>query len=148
MLSMRPAATALRTKRTQRVAGRSAVKRPCPATSAGSSSRRMARPTHVVPAPFAIWRLACAVMAGFSLRSMFQRPAHHRAHQVATVFAGGLMILKRIDRACRGVRGGAEHGIARRLAVKRSFCFGNAPRTWLGAAKADARFGNLAAFQP
>ena len=41
MLSMRPAATGLRTKRTQCAAGRSAVKRPWPVTSAGSSSRRI-----------------------------------------------------------------------------------------------------------
>jgi hypothetical protein len=42
---IRPAATELRTKRTQHAAGRSPVKRPLPATSAGSSSRRIERPT-------------------------------------------------------------------------------------------------------
>src|ERR1700733_9545068 len=46
---MRPEATGLRTKRTQSVAARSAVKRPRPVTSAGSSSRRMARPTQGIP---------------------------------------------------------------------------------------------------
>src|ERR1700675_997195 len=51
MPTMRPDATGLRTKRTQRAALRSPVKRPRPATSAGSSSRRMARPTHFIPEP-------------------------------------------------------------------------------------------------
>src|SRR3984957_11579761 len=51
MPTMRPEATGLRTKRTQRAALRSPVKRPRPATSAGSSSRRMARPTHFIPEP-------------------------------------------------------------------------------------------------
>src|SRR5580693_4745617 len=51
MPTMRPDATGLRTKRTQRAALRSPVKRPRPATSAGSSSRRMARPTHFSPEP-------------------------------------------------------------------------------------------------
>src|ERR1700719_4715888 len=51
MPTMRPEATGLRTKRTQRAALRSPVKRPGPATSAGSSSRRMARPTHFIPEP-------------------------------------------------------------------------------------------------
>src|SRR6202166_3056418 len=51
MPTMRPEATGLRTKRTQKAALRSPVKRPRPATSAGSSSRRMARPTHFIPEP-------------------------------------------------------------------------------------------------
>src|ERR1700675_500907 len=51
MPTMRPDATGLRTKRTQRAALRSPVNRPRPATSAGSSSRRMARPTHFIPEP-------------------------------------------------------------------------------------------------
>src|SRR3984893_15500939 len=59
MLTMRPEATVLRTKRTQKAALRSPVKRPRPATSAGSSSRRMARPTHFIPEP-----AVAPVMAG------------------------------------------------------------------------------------
>src|ERR1700720_1773315 len=59
MPTMRPDATGLRTKRTQRAALRSPVKRPRPATSAGSSSRRMARPTHFIPEP-----AVAPVMAG------------------------------------------------------------------------------------
>src|ERR1700731_1956732 len=59
MPTMRPEATGLRTKRTQRAALRSPVKRPRPATSAGSSSRRMARPTHFIPEP-----AVAPVMAG------------------------------------------------------------------------------------
>src|SRR5580704_14626324 len=51
MPTMRPEATGLRMKRTQRAALRSPVNRPWPATSAGSSSRRMARPTHFIPEP-------------------------------------------------------------------------------------------------
>src|SRR5580704_2721727 len=51
MPTMRPDATGLRTKRTHRAALRWPVKRPRPATSAGSSSRRMARPTHFIPEP-------------------------------------------------------------------------------------------------
>src|SRR5580692_1179960 len=51
MPTMRPDATGLRTKRTHWAALRSPVKRPRPATSAGSSSRRMARPTHFIPEP-------------------------------------------------------------------------------------------------
>src|SRR5580704_8347377 len=51
MPTMRPEATGLRMKRTQRAALRSPVNRPRPATSAGSSSRRMARPTHFIPEP-------------------------------------------------------------------------------------------------
>src|SRR4051812_11396660 len=46
-----PAAMGLRTKRTQWLAGRSAVNRPAPATSAGSSTRRIERPTQVEPEP-------------------------------------------------------------------------------------------------
>src|ERR1700730_746045 len=45
---MRPAATGLRTNRTHFAAARSPVKRPCPVTSAGSSTRRMDRPTQPV----------------------------------------------------------------------------------------------------
>src|ERR1700722_8183386 len=59
MPTMRPEATGLRMKRTQRAALRSPVKRPRPATSAGSSSRRMARPTHFIPGP-----AVAPVMAG------------------------------------------------------------------------------------
>src|ERR1700682_325191 len=51
MPTMRPEATGLRIKRTQRAALRSPVNRPRPATSAGSSNRRMARPTHFIPEP-------------------------------------------------------------------------------------------------
>ena len=51
MPTMRPEATGLRMKRTQWAALRSPVNRPRPATSAGSSSRRMARPTHFIPEP-------------------------------------------------------------------------------------------------
>ena len=46
--TMRPAATELRTKRTYCAAGRSPVKRQTPVTSAGSSSRRIERPTQVM----------------------------------------------------------------------------------------------------
>src|SRR4029077_452610 len=49
--TMRPEARGLRMNRTQRAASRSPVNRPRPATSAGSSSRRMARPTHFIPEP-------------------------------------------------------------------------------------------------
>src|SRR5215468_6268059 len=42
---IRPDATELLTKRTQRAAGRSPVNRPWPATSVGSSRRRIERPT-------------------------------------------------------------------------------------------------------
>src|SRR3954451_20566858 len=49
---MRPAATELRTNRTQRAAGRSPVKRPLPATSAGSSTRRIERPPQPRPSTF------------------------------------------------------------------------------------------------
>ncbi len=52
MLSIVPAAFGLRTKRTQCAAGRSAVKRPCPLTKAGSSSRLIARPTQFHPGAF------------------------------------------------------------------------------------------------
>src|SRR6266511_5719532 len=41
---IRPEATELLTKRTQRAAGRSPVNRPWPATSVGSSRRRIERP--------------------------------------------------------------------------------------------------------
>ena len=51
ILSMRPAATGLRTNRTRCAAGRSAVKRPRPVSSAGSSTRRIERPTQVRPEP-------------------------------------------------------------------------------------------------
>src|SRR5690348_15867199 len=51
ILTMRPEATGLRTKRTKCAAARSAVKRPRPRTSAGSSRRRRARPTHFIPEP-------------------------------------------------------------------------------------------------
>src|SRR5580704_2781185 len=51
MPTMLPEATGLRTNRTQRAELRSPVKRPRPVTSAGSSSRRMARPTHFIPEP-------------------------------------------------------------------------------------------------
>ena len=54
-----PAAIGERTKRTQCTAARSAVKRPWPVTRAGSSSRRMARPTHFIPEP-----AVAPVMAG------------------------------------------------------------------------------------
>src|ERR1700686_3608251 len=60
MPTMRPDATGLRIKRTQWGAWRSPVKRPRPATSAGSSSRRMARPTHFIPEP-----AVAPVMAGY-----------------------------------------------------------------------------------
>ena len=73
---------ALRTKRTQCAAGRSAVKRPCPVISAGSSSRRMARPTQVMPEP-----LVCA--RSCQLRPL-QRAPHHGAHQIAPVIRRGL----------------------------------------------------------
>src|SRR5580704_8906303 len=59
MPTMRPEATGLRMKRTQRAALRSPVNRPRPATSAGSSNRRMARPTHFIPEP-----AVAPVMAG------------------------------------------------------------------------------------
>src|SRR5262249_56537198 len=42
---LRPEATALLTNRTHRAAGRSPVNRPWPATSVGSSRRRIERPT-------------------------------------------------------------------------------------------------------
>src|SRR5580692_9851291 len=62
MPRMRPEATGLRMKRNQRAALRSPVKRPRPATSAGSSSRRMARPTHFIPepavAPVIVWHFS------------------------------------------------------------------------------------------
>src|SRR5580704_6687921 len=64
MPTMRPEATGLRRKRTQRAELRSPVKRPRPATSAGSSSRRMARPTHFIPDP-----AVAPVMAGYDLES-------------------------------------------------------------------------------
>src|SRR5216683_7145899 len=51
MPRMRPDAIGLRMKRTQWAALMSPVNRPRPATSAGSSSRRMARPTHFIPEP-------------------------------------------------------------------------------------------------
>src|SRR5215813_11038080 len=49
MCTIRPAAIGLRTKRTQQRAGRSPVKRPWPRTRAGSSTRRIERPTQRVP---------------------------------------------------------------------------------------------------
>src|SRR6516225_1479248 len=46
-----PAATGLRTKRTQCTAGRSDVKRPWPVINVGSSNRRIARPTQFMLEP-------------------------------------------------------------------------------------------------
>src|SRR4029077_16019017 len=60
MPTMRPEATGLRMKRTHWAELRSPVKRPRPVTSAGSSSRRMARPTHFIPEP-----AVAPVMAGY-----------------------------------------------------------------------------------
>src|SRR5258708_4914443 len=51
MPRMRPDAIGLRMKRTQWAALMSPVNRPRPATKAGSSSRRIARPTHFIPEP-------------------------------------------------------------------------------------------------
>src|SRR5205823_10239681 len=48
----RPEATELRTNRTWCLAGRFPVNRPCPATSAGSSTRRIERPTQPRPPSF------------------------------------------------------------------------------------------------
>ena len=56
MRTIRPAATELRTKRTQCAAGRSPVNRPCPVTRVGSSTRRIERPTQL-PLPFGRFRL-------------------------------------------------------------------------------------------
>src|SRR5580704_14307267 len=64
MPRMRPEATGLRIKRTQWAASRSPVNRPRPATSAGSSSRRMARPTHFIPEP-----AVAPVMVGYVLEA-------------------------------------------------------------------------------
>ena len=113
--------------------GRSAVKRPRPVTSAGSSSRRMARPTQVVPEP-----LVCAVIS----RRASQGAPHHRAHQVAPVVGVGLVIDQRIDRVGRGFGGGAE--TPRRPAlVRSSAASASAMRRGrgLGAADADMRIG-------
>ena len=70
-----PAATGLRTKRTQWAAGRSAVKRPCPVIKAGSSSRRIARPTQVMPEP----RVPCALTMCCSPARGERRRARDRA---------------------------------------------------------------------
>ncbi len=55
--TMRPAATGLRTNRTHLAAARSPVKRPCPVTSAGSSTRRSERPTQPAGAPWEVTAL-------------------------------------------------------------------------------------------
>ena len=75
---------------------------------------------------------------------MLERAAHDGAHQVAAIFAGGLMVLQRIDGVCGGFRGGAERCIARRLAVECGFCFGNAARRRLSAADTNMSIGDLA----
>src|SRR5689334_6046799 len=92
-----PAAIGLRTKRTQWAAARSAVKRPRPVISAGSSRRRMARPTQVMPAP-----LVPRVLMGRSWGAVLQRTANHGAHEVTPVLRVGLVVFERIDRLGSG----------------------------------------------
>src|SRR5262245_28064570 len=124
-----PAATGLRTKRTQCIAGASAVKWPCPLTNAGSSRRRTARPTQVMPEP----RVPCSLIedhssVGRRSCALLQRPTHDRAHKVATVMGIGLMILERID--CFGGSLGCsdKHCIAGCVAIQACFGFQDAAR--------------------
>src|SRR5882757_567060 len=88
MRVMRPDAIWLLTKRSQCTAGKSAVKRPCPRTKTGSSSRRIDRPTQVVPDPF----------VGALMRS-----ARDGANQIAAIFRIRLDIFNRIDGLGRGL---------------------------------------------
>src|SRR6516162_4450402 len=82
----RPAATGLRTKRTWWVAGRSAVNRPRPRTSAGSSKRRIARPTHFIPEP-AVTLAASFAVAVFVSVFMAGTVARTRQSAYAAVWA-------------------------------------------------------------
>src|SRR6516165_7700782 len=82
----RPAATGLRTKRTWWVAGRSAVNRPRPRTSAGSSKRRIARPTHFIPEP-AVTLAASFAVAVFVPVFMAGTVARTRQSAYAAVWA-------------------------------------------------------------
>src|SRR5262249_13231017 len=80
----RPAATGLRTKRTWWAAGRSAVNRPRPRTSAGSSTRRIARPTHFIPEPAVALVASVAVFV-----PVFMAETVARTRQSAYAAVGG-----------------------------------------------------------
>src|SRR5579885_1917933 len=79
---------------------------------------------------------------------MLQRAAHDGAHEIAAILGRGLVILHRLHGVGRRFGGGAEGAVGGRLAVERAFRLGNAARMRLGTADADARAGDLAAFQP
>ena len=129
-----PAAMGLRTKRTQWTAGRSAVKRPWPVISAGSSSRRMARPTQIMPEP-----LVCAVM-------MLTAPARAARPRVPGRAGNRHLFddLPAIDHFCRGFGRGTKHTVTLCFAVQRSFGFHNTTWRKIRAANTDACLGDLA----
>src|SRR6185437_13376714 len=97
-----------------------------------------------------IWCRSLWSVASWRARSsgrMLQRAPHHGAHQVASVFGVGLVILERVDNGGSGFGGGAENGVTRRLAGERGLGLRDAPRRGLGAADADARIADFAALQ-
>src|SRR5262249_481197 len=144
-------------KRTQCTAGRSPVNRPCPVISAGSSRRRIARPTQVKPEPL----VPCALITGPAFRSflrptpsshlgscaLLQRSSYDGAYEVAPILGVGLMIFQRIDRSCGGLGCCAKNFVAGYLAVKDGLSFRDATRKRLGTAEADPGSGDLARIQ-
>ena len=97
-------------------------------------------------AVFASWQRP-ADPAHAADRPLERAPGHHR-HELALVLGRRMDVAERLERSPRGIRGGAEGGIAGRRPDQHGLGGGGAHRTLDDAAERHPRFANDAVSEP